>query len=274
MGQVVHTLSEGLPVYGVTSLRGEMFLLRWKNERRDHVEVYDIINYCLLRCLTVPNLRGFADMTSCENYLCVYIADDIVECIHRLDSHGKAATRWPVNDKPWGLSVNRAHNLLVSCIDVRKIKEYSSHGDLLREITLPFGIIHPSHAVQLTSSQFVVCHGDLGDQVHGVSMITADGRQIVHSHGGLWGSGSGQCDGPCHLAVDQSDMVFVADLNNRRVKLLSPTLSYMRDVVTSDILKWCPDRLCLDRHSRRMYATENEWKDDKFTAGRVVVFSI
>jgi len=37
--------------------------------------------------------------------------------------------RWAVNDEPTGLSVT---NVLVTC-DVCKIKEFSSHGDLLRK---------------------------------------------------------------------------------------------------------------------------------------------
>jgi len=81
-------------------------------EEHDQVEVYDVITYRLQRCLTVPNARGFADMTSCEHYCCIYISDWVAECIHRLDAQG-AATQWPVNDQPCCLSVNAEHNLLV-----------------------------------------------------------------------------------------------------------------------------------------------------------------
>jgi len=134
VGQVVHTLPEGEPVRGVTSLADEVYVLR--DKERDQVEVYDVINYCLQRRLTVPNIRALTDMTSCEHCRCVYIADLGVECIHRLDVQG-AATRWGVNDEPWGISVNAAHNVVVTCRVVRKIKAFSSHGDLLRELTLP-----------------------------------------------------------------------------------------------------------------------------------------
>jgi len=125
-----------------------------REKERDKVEVYDVISYRFQRCLTVPNCRRFIDMTSCEHHHCVYISDDIIECIHRLDVQG-AATRWPVNNRPEGLSVNAAHSLLVACLDVRKIKEFSSHGDLLRELSLPGDVITPSHAIQLTTGEFV-----------------------------------------------------------------------------------------------------------------------
>jgi len=47
VGQVVHTLTEGLPVRGLTSLTGEIYVLRAKE--RDEVEVYDVITYRLQR---------------------------------------------------------------------------------------------------------------------------------------------------------------------------------------------------------------------------------
>jgi len=304
---VVHTLPDGEAVLGVTSLGDEFYVLRWKEH--DQVEVYDVINYRLLRHLTVPDIhRGF-DMTSCEHYHCVYISDHIAECIHRLVTQG-AVTQWAVNDEPKGLSVNAAHNVLVTCCRVRKIKEFSSHGDLLRELTLPGDVIHPLHAIQARNGEFIVCHGDPDDAVHRVRKrsarslrgdllcelplpggihqlhtiqahgdpddavhrvckISADGRHVIKSHGGQPGSDIGKYHGPIHLAVDNNEFVFVAELNSRRVTLLSPTLDYIRQVVSSDDLKGGPDRLCLDIHKRRLYVVENGLGE-----GCVVVFSV
>jgi len=269
--QVVHTLPEGEPVAGVTSLADEVYVLRKKE--RDQVEVYDVISYRLQRRQTVPNIRGVTDMTSCEHYRCVYIADD-GECMHRLDVQG-AFTHWAVNDKPWGISVNAAHNVLVTCYEVRTIKEFSSHGDILRELTLPDDLINPWDSIQTSNGEFIVCHGDLGDAVHRVCKIhvSAGGCHIIKSHGGQPGSDIGQYNVPIHLAVDNNEYVFVADWNNGRVTLLSPTLDYIRQVVSRDDLKGGPDSLCLDIHRRRLYVTDNEYKDDEWT-GRVVVFSV
>jgi len=254
----------------VTLLAGDLYLLRRKD--RDQVEVYDVITY--RRRLTVPGIWGFDhDMTSCEHYHCVYIADAHGECVHRLDVQG-VFTRWTVSDTPRGLSVNAAHNVIVACPSVRKIKEFSSHGDLLSELTLPDDVVNPWHVIQTRSGQFIVCHGGRGDPVHRVCVISADGRHIVHSHGGQPGSDAGQYNVPRHLAVDDNEFVFVVDLNNRRVTLLSPTLQYVRQVVSRDQLKWWPNRLCLDTERRLLYVAENEWKDGKWTAGRVVVFSV
>jgi len=269
--QVVHTLPEGELVRGVTLLGDEVYVLRQKV--RDQVEVYNVINYRLQRRLTVPNSHGFSDMTSCKYYRCVYIGDDGAR-IHRLDVQG-ATTQWAVNDRPMGLSVNAAHNVLVTCNEVRKIKEFSSHGDLLRELTLPDDVINPWRAIQTRNGEFIVCHGGLGDAVHRVCKISPDARHIIKSHGGQRGSDIGQYRVPVHLAVDNNEFVFVADFNNRRVTLLSPTLDYIRQVVSGDDLKWWPRRLCLDIHRRRLYVADNK---GHFTMtaghGRVVVVSI
>jgi len=274
VASVVHTMSEGELVWGVTSLGVEIYLLRPKGGR-DQVEVYDVITYRLQRCLTVPNARGFNDMTSCEHCLCLYIADPVVACIHRLDLQGNAQ-QWPVADKPVGLSVNADHNLIVTCIEVRKIKEFNPRGELVRDVVLPRDVINPLHAIQLTSGEFIVCHGFIGDAVHRVCRISPDGRHVVQSHGGQRGSDTGQYDWPRHLAVDDNEFVFVVHINNCRVTLLSPTLNYIRQVVSLDQLKGEPCALFVDVQRRRMYVADNRYNEnvDKYTAGRVVVFSV
>jgi len=272
VGQLVHTLPEGEPVDGVTLLAGEIYLVRRKE--RDQVEVYDVITYRLQRRLTVPGDHNFTDMTSCEHNRCVYIGDFFGECVDRLDVQG-AVTQWDVNDSPWSLSVNAAHNVLVTCPAVPKIKEFSSHGHLLRELTLPDDVIMPWHAIQTRSGQFIVCHGG-ADPVRRVCMISADGRHIVHSHGGQRGSDTDQYIVPFRLAVDDNESVFVADRDNRRVTLLSPTLQYVGQVVSRDQLRWGrPVSLYLDTQRRHLYVAVDGSNDQrKYTSGPVVVFSV
>jgi len=271
VGQLVHILPEGEEVRGVTFLAGEIYLLREKE--RDQVEVYDVTTYRLQRCLTVPDAIWFTDMTSCEHNRCVYIGGYNGDCVHRLDVQG-AVTQWDVNDSPRGLSVNAAHNVLVTCPRVRKIKEFSSHGDLLRELTLPDDVIRLWHAIQTRSGQFIVCHGRHDNPVHRVCMISADGRHIVHSHGGQRGSDTGQYNEPRRLAVDDNDFVFVADHYNRRVTLLTPTLEYVRQVVSRDQLKGKPWFLHLDTRQRLLYVADNRELDVGKWRGYLAVFSV
>ena len=79
---------------------------------------------------------------------------------------------------------------------------------------------------------------------------------------------------PGHMAVNRNEFVFVVDQNNYRVLLLSPQLTYLRDVVSREQFKWMPIRIHLDSDRRRLYVADIELKDDKFTTGRVVVVSI
>ena len=271
VGEIVHTLPEGDRVCGVTSLGEEIYVLRWKGH--GEVEVYDVITYLLKRRLTVPNSREFTDLTSCEHYRCLYASDHTMKCVHRLNLHG-GATRWTVNDLPRALSVNPAHNVLVTCSHFRVIKEFTSRGYLLREVALPDDVLTPWHAVLSTSGQFTVSHGHLYAAIHRVCQITADGRRIVHSHGGHSGSDTGQYVVPRHLAVDSNEFVFVLDICNRRVTMLPPTLEYVRQIVSPGQLKWWPYRMSLDVRRRRLYVTDNEFEDGNYTSGRVVVLSV
>ena len=79
---------------------------------------------------------------------------------------------------------------------------------------------------------------------------------------------------PGHLAVRKNGLVFVADRDNYRVLLLSPALTYVREVVSREQLKWKPQRLFLDVDRRRLYVAVNEWARGKYTVGRVVVISV
>ena len=114
-----------------------------------------------------------------------------------------------------------------------------------------------------------MCHGDHNDAVHRVCKISADGRHVIKSYGGVVGSPFRTYSMYRHLAVDNNEFVFVVDVYNRLVTLLSPTLEYVREVVLRDDLKWRPDRMCLDIHRRRLYVADNEQ-----TSKRVVVFSV
>ena len=62
---------------------------------------------------------------------------------------------------------------------------------------------------------------------------------------------------PTYLAVDNNEFVFVADEDNQRVTMLSPTLKYIRQVVSRDQIKWEPGILCLDVQRRRLYVADN-----------------
>jgi len=276
VGRVIQTLPEREPVFGVTSLDNRLYVLRGF-KASEQVEVYDIDSSQLLHCLTVPGLRGPHGITACAYNRCAYISDWSQQSVHRVALPGPdaAVMQWPVHDEPARLSISVRHGVLVSCFKVHKLKEFSKDGELLQTVDLSQDVLSPLHAIQLCSGEYIVCHGHLEDPVHRVCLIGSDG-QVVKSYGGLQGSGSQQMYVPAQLAVDRNGFVFVVDVNNRRVLLLSPALTYMREVVTwtdGHIVVY-PVRVHLDVDRQRLYVADREYKDGKFTAGRVVVVSV
>ena len=264
VGRVLHTLPEGKDVWGVTSLDSLLYVLR--NKASYEISVYDTISYRLQRRLNVPGLEATKDMVSCAYNYCLYISGH--QCIHRMALPHAAVNKWQVNEEVDGLSVTDTHSVLVTCPNSRQVKEFTTFGRLLREIKLAQDVMSPNHAIQLSSGQFLVCHG-YNDPVHRVCLIGADG-QVVKAYGGPPGSGNRQVNTPVHMAVDSNGVVYVADLGNRRVFLLSPELTYVRDVASREQLKWDPMRLFLDTDKGRLYVAENEWKDGENGQATVV----
>jgi len=274
MGRVLHTLSDGQGVWGVTSLDDLLYVLRG-GKSSEQIEVYDKDSYKLQRCITVPGLIAGSDVIACAHNRCAYISDmaDTNKCIHRVGlPHGTDITNWPVNDIPRRLSVTDTHSVLVTCREVRKIKEFSTDGKLLRQIQLSQHVVSPLHTIQLSSGEFVVCHGDRGDPVHRVCLVGSDGR-VVKSYGGPAGSSTQQMSVPIHLAVERNGFVFVADVDNQRVLLLSPALTFVREVVSREQLKWKPLRLWYNSDRRRLYVAVNELKHNN-RHGQVVVVGV
>lgn len=262
----MRSLSENKPVLGLATLNSKLYVFGGS----DDMTLYNTETFSAVSqyCLTVPELSWVADVTSCSLYKCVYIAEccNNVRLIHRLNCDSNTLTSWHINDVPDGLSVNAAHNILVTCDAPGKIKEFTTDGKLVQEIVLQSDIVHPRHAVQLTTNQFAVCHGKDKDPLHRVCIVDATGR-VKQAYGGSPGKGNGQLNGPRRLAFN--GFIFVADCNNDRVLMLSPTLGFVREVVSG--LKH-PTRLCFDEEMNRLYVADDKWQSDKWVSGQVKVF--
>ena len=255
----------------MTSLDNLLYVLRYKLS--EQIEVYDKDSYRFQHCLTVTTLDDMADIASCGHNRCLYISGYTDKCIHRVALPDAVAVKWQLNEWISGLSVTDTHTLLATCFHTLKIKEFTTNGKLLRQIQLglPKDIISLHHAVQLSSGQYVVCHSGRSETLQRVCLIDSDGH-VIMSYGGSWGSGTQQLDMPTHLAVDGNESVFVADFNNRRVLLLSPSLTCVGEVLSREQLKWQPRKMFLDADRGRLYVAENEVKQvGKFASGRVVV---
>ena len=261
------------PIFGVTSLDNHLYVLRG-NKSSEQVAIYDIDSYRLQRYLTVCRLGIAYDIVACAHNRCAYISDWEHNSVHKIPLSDDTITHWPVNDKLHGLSVSLTHGVLVTCPVARKIKEFSTDGQLLLKVALPDDVVSPFHSVQLSSGEFIVCHGDVNNPLlHRVCLISSDGH-VVKSFGGPKGSSNQQMTTPIRLAVDKNEFVFVADMNNHRVLLLSPSLTFVRQVLSLEQLSGWPLSVHLDVNRQLLYVAEGVNEDGKWTDGRVVVFSV
>jgi hypothetical protein len=260
---LIHSLKEDERIWGLTTLNNELYV----HYRGKGLTVYDTQTYNVQRTLQIPRLGAVNDMTSCMRHQCIYISDLWKNVIHRVEKE-KPITQWPINDEPAGLSVNSVYNVLVTCGEVGKIKEFTTDGQLVREINLQSDIVHPCHTVELITDQFVVCHGIASDTLHRVCIVDSGGR-VLRSYGNAPGSAHGQLYSPIRLVVN--GFILLADLNNHRILMLDSTLNYIREVVTGHR---SPVRMCLDEHNGRLYVADNKWENDKYVAGQVKIFNI
>jgi len=239
-------------VNAVTSLGDEVFVLRDDNEQ---VEVYDAVSCTLQRHITVQGLGVRAcGLAACAHYQCLYVSDDTFHncSIHRVKLTGSSAvTKWYVASGPKGLSVNRAHNVVVSCKGADKLLEYTTHGYLVREICLQDDT-EPWHAVQLSTGDYVVSLWEPDV----VSVVGVDG-QVRHSYEQSQTSDEGKMSGPMSLAVTKNGDIFVVDEYTDRILSMNSSLSSVQQLtlpVDGGIEE--PRGLCLDELRGQLYVGE------------------
>jgi len=265
VGRVIASLIEDERIMGMTTLDAYLYVLRLKSS--EQISVYDVNSYHRVRRLTVRGVRNAADIVACAHNRCAYISDYEHNSVHKIALSGDTIAQWPVNDRPSGLSLSLTHNVLVTCPHARKIKEFGTDGQLLREVVLPDDVVSPMHSVQLSNGEFIVCHGGSANPVSRACLVSFDG-QVVKSYGrrrhpALFS----------RLAVDKNDFVFGVEMKKRQVLLLSPTLTYVRKVVSHEQFGGHPISAHLDVTRWHLYVADNDYKDGRWSSGRVVVFS-
>jgi hypothetical protein len=96
-------------------------------------------------------------LTSCDKFDCLCVSGWLSPSndgyIFRVDMTGSnTVSKWTVLGgvcKQRGLSVNSQHYLLVACVQPDLLIEYTTRGDLVRQIPLQADILYPRHAIQL-----------------------------------------------------------------------------------------------------------------------------
>jgi len=236
----------------MTSLGDDVFVLRLSGSQ---VEVYDARTFTLQRHIRIRGLGSNLSygLAASIHYDCLYASDCSNDRIHRVDLSGSSAEKqWSVANGPAGLSVNKEHSVVVVCCGAHRLQEYTTHGTLVREISLQqAGLLSPWHAVQLSTGDYVVSQ-DPG----AVSVVGVDG-QVVRRYDQSQASNVGPMNHPRSLAVTKNDNILVADLGNNRILSLDCSLSCAQVLalpVDSAIQQ--PRGLFLDELRKRLYVGE------------------
>ena len=251
---LTHVIAQGNDgiVPGVTSVNNLLFVVRHSSMQR--IEVYDTVTFKLQRSISVPGLSGAwgSALTSCAVNNCLYVTEHNSNVVYRvaLQSSSDTVTQWSVGRGPCGISVNSAINVLVTCYSDRKIQEYTTHGSLIRDISLlSTGISRLCHSIQLPSGHFVISYH------HGVCVVDDNGS-VIHKYTNTRGA-SIQFRSPFGLASVQNGCTLVANYGTHEVLLLNPSFSSTRVLsLPSDNALQNPMALFLDESRGRLYVGE------------------
>jgi len=244
-------------VTAVTSLGDDVFVVRLRSKQ---VEVYDAKTCTFQRHVIIPGLGVKHDgpwgLAACAHHQCLYVSERSGNHrVHRAELTGSNAVKeWSVADGPTGLSVNKAHNVVVACsfCEEFNVQEYTTHGTLVREISQQNALTSPWHAVQLSTGDYVVSQYISGE----VSVVGEDG-QVVRRYRPSHSSGFGKMNSPQSLAVTKNDDIFVADTDNNRILSLNSSMSCAHELALPvDGGIGCPYGLCLDESRGRLYIGE------------------
>jgi DNA-binding beta-propeller fold protein YncE len=250
-------------VNGLTIL--DHYLCVVRRPTREQVEIYDTNTFSRQTALQVAGLGEESyGLASCSTNKCLYVSDFYKGTIYKITmSDGESTAKWETGCMTVGLSVNNCCHILAVCWHKPdKISEFTTDGQLIREIKLPSLMLSPEHAVQLTNDLFVVSHGNRKHgTLHRVCIVDAKGHYIHH-----YGHNPGtDLDNPRRLAVSTKGLILVADMGNDRILALNSTLKLHRPIAVSvDGRLKRPYALYLDESRDRLYVGEE--------AGRILVF--
>jgi len=239
-----------------TVIRCTVYVLHARDA--DQIEVYTTGGeYIRVRCISVSGLgkSGVCDIVSSEQNRCLYLSNMDKDYIHVVVPKGTFSkfSKWTLSETPCGLSVTKTSNLLVTAVRHRRLLEFNPRGKCIRTITLDAKLQQPFHSIELASGNFVLCSVGGMYNLHRVCIVNREGK-VERSFGSTQGGGEDQLSHPTHIAVDKDGFVFVADRNNARIVLLSPSLQFVSLVLANELLLQT-NHVYIHRASNRLYTS-------------------
>lgn len=247
---------------------------------KQQIDVYDTHDCKRKESLKVNDLvdEAFNGLTSCDLNMCLYINDWQNSTVYMMRLTGnREVMKWKVDERPTGLSVNSAHNLLVTCHWAKKLQEYAYDGSLVREIDLQSND-QPWHSIQLSSNLYLVCIKGNTSKDGDVVEMNSHGEITIKYKSHLQSTTSAQFSWPRHLAVDtKNERIFIADYGNKRIVVLERSLNNAKEfsaqsaTSADDVGLHKPQCLHVNKFSNRLFVG---FVDDGVKGGRVCTFDI
>ena len=127
---MTHAIPGSTGVYGI-ALIGEFVYVVRNYEKK--LYVYEATTMRFHRRISLNGLSHSASsLAACPKHNCLYFGDWNDLTVHRVDlANTKLVKKWEVAEKPEGLSVNEAHNVLVACLTDSVLEEYTTNGHLV-----------------------------------------------------------------------------------------------------------------------------------------------
>jgi len=240
----------------VTSLNNQLFVVRFSGQQQ--IEVYDSTTLIFQRTIHVPGLNHTYGLASCAVNNCLYVTECESNLVYRVELLSSSNTvmrcrvlrsKWSVGRRPWGISTNSENNVLVTCCNDHNIQEYTTHGSLIRDISLSsVGITFPACSIQLPNGHIAVSYD------HGVCVVDINGV-LIRNHNNTTGA-SVQFNSPREFSLVQSGCTLLACGKNQLV-LFNPSFTSSRVLsLPNDSPLHCPRSLFLDESRGRLYIGE------------------
>ena len=144
--------------------------------------------------------------------------------------------------------------MLVSIYRTSILKEFTADGGLIREIDVCQTATSPLHSVQLNNDQFLVSSDSGALRLY----VIGEYGQLVQSYSGPIGSAVGQVQDLYHLIIDKQGFIAAVNSSNNNVLLFSPSLTYVRELISSNKrLPTRPVRMHFDEKRRLLFVVGN-----------------
>ena len=244
-------------VTGMTICDDKIFICLGCNSE---IKVYDKDKLAYQSSIPVGGLTDPWDMVSNSDTRDLFVSEQKNKMIYRIEMPDMSISKWAIDSEYPGLSATKSGNLLVACHSASKLVEFTSSGEVVREIILHTDLSGPYHALLLETGEILMCH--VSSKLHRVCLLDSNGR-LTKSYGTCAGSEEGYLQSPIHLAVDQFGSILVSDHQNNRVVLLTPSLEFSKEFIPNDGGLDHPFRLLYDEEEGKLHVSD--YSSEKFS---------